>query len=125
MLREDQRSINNMARPEITGRKPSVTADVADRLPGAPMGEPDDIEATAHEERSPVSKDDATPIRVPSIAAYTIKTFCQTHGLSPSMFFKMKRLGIGPREMIVGKRRLISVEAAADWRRARETATPP
>jgi hypothetical protein len=54
--------------------------------------------------------------------AFSIRTFCQRHQLSQSFYFKIKKLGLGPREMAVGKRILISREAAADWRRERETA---
>jgi hypothetical protein len=38
------------------------------------------------------------------------------------MYFKMRNQGLGPREMAVGSRRLISQEAAAEWRKAREAA---
>jgi hypothetical protein len=34
----------------------------------------------------------------------------------------MRAQGLGPREMIVGTRKLISQEAAAEWRAAREAA---
>jgi len=70
---------DDMARPEITGRKP-----LADQ------------------------------------AAFTIAEFCLAHRISQSMYFKMRNLGLGPREMAVGRRTLISVESAADWRRERE-----
>jgi hypothetical protein len=56
----------------------------------------------------------------PVFGAYTIKTFCLTHGLSEAMYHKMKAAGQGPAEMDVGRRRTISVEAAAIWRRKRE-----
>jgi hypothetical protein len=35
----------------------------------------------------------------------------------------LRNSGRGPREMILGTRRVISAEAAADWRRERETTT--
>jgi hypothetical protein len=38
------------------------------------------------------------------------------------MYFKQRALGLGPREMVVGTRKLISQEAAAEWRKAREDA---
>ncbi len=34
----------------------------------------------------------------------------------------MRAMGLGPREMAVGTRRLITKEAAAEWRKAREAA---
>ena len=56
-----------------------------------------------------------------AMAAYSIKQFCAAHGISERYYYKMKQQGIGPREMQVGrKRRLISLEAAAEWRRVRE-----
>jgi hypothetical protein len=60
------------------------------------------------------------------LAVFTIPMFCATHDLSESFYFKLKSRGLGPREMRVGTgkkgRVLISLEAAADWRRARENA---
>jgi hypothetical protein len=43
------------------------------------------------------------------------------------MFYKMKKQGLTPREMKVGTRRLITLEAAAEWRAEREAAStaPP
>ena len=55
-------------------------------------------------------------------AAFTIAEFCKAHRISQSMYFKIRNLGLGPREMAVGSRRLISQEAAAEWRKAREAA---
>jgi hypothetical protein len=39
------------------------------------------------------------------------------------MFFKMRAQGLGPQEIQLGRRRLISIESAARWRAAREAAT--
>jgi hypothetical protein len=55
-------------------------------------------------------------------AAFTIAEFCRAHRISQSMYFKQRALGLGPREMVVGTRKLISQEAAAEWRKAREAA---
>jgi hypothetical protein len=55
-------------------------------------------------------------------AAFTIAEFCRAHRISQSMYFKQRALGLGPREMVVGTRKLISQEAAAEWRKAREDA---
>ena len=59
--------------------------------------------------------------------AFSIAEFCQRHGISISMFYKMRAQDPKsvPREIHVGTRRLISKEAAADWRAERETATCP
>jgi len=61
----------------------------------------------------------------PQLLAYSIKQFCELHGLSLDFFFRLRRRGLGPRVMKVGARTLISVEAAADWRAERERAASP
>ena len=53
-------------------------------------------------------------------AAFTIAEFGRAYRISQSMYFKQRALGLGPREMVVGTRKLISQEAAAEWRKARE-----
>jgi hypothetical protein len=62
------------------------------------------------------------PIRGPPIPllALTIAQFCEAHGLSQSMYFKLREQGRGPQEMAFGRRRAISLEAAEQWRRERE-----
>jgi hypothetical protein len=57
--------------------------------------------------------------------AMSIPNFCASHGISERMYFAMKRRGEAPVEMVVGRRRLISNEAAQQWRRAREQAAQP
>ena len=51
---------------------------------------------------------------------YTVKQFCNSHHISRSMFYKLLQQGQGPRLMAVGRRRMISFEAAADWRQQME-----
>ena len=58
-------------------------------------------------------------------ACYSVREFCTAHGISDHMFFKLQRQGIAPRTMRVGARTLISVEAAAEWRRQCEAAENP
>ncbi len=53
---------------------------------------------------------------------YTIPAFCQRNNISQSFYHKLQVDGLGPRVMKVGGRTLISVEAAAYWRREREEA---
>jgi hypothetical protein len=70
----------------------------------------------------------STSPRVASqLAAYTIDEFCAAHGpISRGTLYNMWKAGIGPKYMTVGAgggKRIISAEAAADWRRAREAAT--
>ncbi|NYT58229.1 hypothetical protein H0A65_04745 [Alcaligenaceae bacterium] len=50
-------------------------------------------------------------------AAYSIKEFCDAHGITKVTIYKMLKEGTGPRIMKVGARTLISTEAAAEWRR--------
>lgn len=55
--------------------------------------------------------------------AYGVEEFCKRHGISRAYLYLLWRRDAGPRFMQVGARRLISREAAADWRRAAESAT--
>jgi hypothetical protein len=52
--------------------------------------------------------------------AYSIDEFCARHRISPQLFYKLKPQGLMPATFNVGARVLISREAAAAWRRARE-----
>ncbi len=54
--------------------------------------------------------------------AYSIPEFCLRHGFSQAKYFQIAAVGEGPRVMRVGKRVLISREAATEWRRSREEA---
>lgn len=56
--------------------------------------------------------------------AYSIEEFCHAYGISRTFYFKLKDRGDGPREMRVGHRVLISFEASAEWRKAREVESP-
>ena len=87
-----------MARREITGRKPGVSTDLTI-------------------ERDSSEADVSTPA-----LALSIRQFCKAHSISEDFFYKLKRQGQAPRLMKVGARTLISMEAAADWRHAREAA---
>ena len=53
--------------------------------------------------------------------AYTIPEFCKAHRISESMYFKLRNAGLGPREMRALRKVTISIEAAEQWRRARES----
>jgi len=114
-----------MARGEITGKKPTQTADKAKRLPGRPIADATAIEPTTKTEPEAPAKAKATPIRGPPTPAawYTIRTFCEAHKLSQAMYFKLKADKRGPREIAVGTRRYVSFEAAAEWRAAQKERT--
>jgi hypothetical protein len=113
-----------MARGEITGKKPTQTADEAERLPEPPSADATTIEPTIKSEPDAPPKAKATPIRGPPVPAawYSIKAFCLAHSLSPAMYFKLKAKKRGPREVAVGSRRYITFEDAAAWRAAQKEA---
>jgi hypothetical protein len=54
--------------------------------------------------------------------AYSISEFCEIHGISRSFYYELRRRGLAPKEMEVLSRKLISEEAAAEWRAEREVA---
>lgn len=56
-------------------------------------------------------------------ATATIPQFCDAHNISRTHLYELIKQGKGPRLMKVGRRTLISTEAATDWRRAMEAAT--
>ena len=90
-----------MAAPEVTGRK----------IIGGPLqrrrGDPKQAHAPPLLER----------------AAYTIREFCDAHRISKSTYYNLRKQGLGPDEARVRDRVIITMEAAARWRRARERAT--
>jgi predicted DNA-binding transcriptional regulator AlpA len=114
-------------RGEITDRRPRATAGRAKRkIPDTASliveSDSDAVEPTAYGEPSSGGCTKTQPIRGPPMPALalTVRQFCQTHQLSESMFYKLKAQGRGPQEMAYGRRRAISLEAAARWRAARE-----
>jgi hypothetical protein len=111
-----------MARGEITGRKPRVTADRIERTSGPLI--PNEMTPTAHAEPKSARRVVTPPIRGPPIEpmAYSIRQFCQAHNISVDTYFRAQRAGLGPVTMKIGARTLISIEAAAAWRRDRELA---
>jgi hypothetical protein len=54
--------------------------------------------------------------------AFTVDDFCKRHGISRGFVYLLWRRGRGPRFMQVDGKRLISTEAAAEWRRSAEQA---
>lgn len=48
--------------------------------------------------------------------AMSIKDFCVLHGISKNLFYKLEKEGCAPKTIDLGKRRLITTEAAAEWR---------
>jgi hypothetical protein len=86
-------------RGRVVGHKAALLSSAAEPgRPQQPRGPPDDDEA------------DAT----------SIATFCRRHNISESFYFKLRLQGLGPQEIKIGARTLISKEAAARWRAERE-----
>jgi predicted DNA-binding transcriptional regulator AlpA len=55
---------------------------------------------------------------------FDIKSFCESHRISRSFLYKLIAEGRGPRLMKLGRRTLISIEAAAEWRARMEVESP-
>lgn len=55
--------------------------------------------------------------------AYSIDEFCKAHGISRATFYNLRKIGKAPREMVVMARKIISEEAANEWRRNMEGAS--
>lgn len=47
---------------------------------------------------------------------FTVNSFCEAHCISRTHLYSLDKAGQGPRRMKVGRRVLISAEAARDWR---------
>ena len=54
--------------------------------------------------------------------AFTVNEFCESHGISRSLFYEIRKKNKGPAIMKVSGRTLISAESAAVWRRRMEQA---
>jgi predicted DNA-binding transcriptional regulator AlpA len=52
--------------------------------------------------------------------AYTINDFCKAYSISRSLFYKLKEQGKAPKTFTLGKRVLISSEAAESWQESLE-----
>lgn len=48
--------------------------------------------------------------------AQSVENFCRSHGFSRAMFYRLRQMGRAPQTMTVGRRVLVSAEAAAQWR---------
>jgi hypothetical protein len=62
-----------------------------------------------------------TPTGTETRDAYSVEEFCLRHAISRAFLYLLWKRGDGPAFMQLGSRRLISCEAAAEWR-ARMTA---
>jgi phage terminase small subunit len=48
---------------------------------------------------------------------FTVSEFCQAHGFGRSLYYKLKAKGLTPTETRIGRIPIITVEAAAAWRK--------
>src|SRR3977135_4061114 len=96
-------------RPGTTGRKPRTTPSESNRRNGPPTEASDAEEASAVYDDSPAFNCPAHVIRGPPLA-FSIREFCLAHRISVPFYFQLKAKGLGPREMKLGGRRIISVE---------------
>jgi hypothetical protein len=55
--------------------------------------------------------------------AMSIETFCRRNNLSKPFYFKLRAQNLGPEEIRLGARVLITKEAAEKWRRERAKAS--
>lgn len=55
--------------------------------------------------------------------SYSIVEFCYSENISKALFYKILKEGNGPKIMKVGRRTLISAEAATEWRKRMEQNT--
>lgn len=58
----------------------------------------------------------------PPTHAFTVEEFCDAHRISKARYYELKLEGLAPEEMVIGRRRIISFEAAERWRKQREAA---
>jgi len=65
----------------------------------------------------------ATPQPHVTEPSYTIREFCLAERMSTPTYYKLKNLGLGPREMRKGAAISISHRARLDWQLARENPT--
>lgn len=57
--------------------------------------------------------------------ALSIADFCKQHSISRNLFYNLKKQGLAPKIITAGKRQLISIESAAEWRRKMENQSIP
>jgi predicted DNA-binding transcriptional regulator AlpA len=58
-----------------------------------------------------------------SLEAFSVESFCQTFGISRSLFYKLRQDGRGPAILKIGRRTLISRGAAERWIEVMQSST--
>lgn len=54
---------------------------------------------------------------------FDVNGFCGTHKISRTLFYKLLKIGRGPRLTKIGRRTFVTGEAAAEWRARMEAET--
>jgi len=65
------------------------------------------------------NKSTAQSIITPEV--YGVDAFCEAHSISRALFYQLLKSGKGPNIIKLGRRTLISKDAAAAWRSSLET----
>lgn len=52
--------------------------------------------------------------------AYTVAEFCELQGISRALFYKLRANKRGPQTYKIGRKTLVSAEAAKEWQRQME-----
>jgi len=135
-----------MTRPEVTGRRahhgaaPAILKEKEDeddadepdvsetkrkvmtkrRAPHLPALKPSALALRAPRKprRKPDRKPASVPVREGEVDAFSIAEFCRRHRISVATFYK--KPDQMPKTFQIGVRRLVSKEAAAEWRRKME-----
>jgi len=55
------------------------------------------------------------------VLMFSVTEFCHQHGISRGLFYTLAKEGRGPRTAKIGRRTLVSHEAAEEWRRRMES----
>jgi hypothetical protein len=54
-------------------------------------------------------------MEIHDLCAMTFSQFCRRHNISLSYLYELINTGMGPRTMRIGKKRLITADAAKEW----------
>jgi hypothetical protein len=59
----------------------------------------------------------------PEVLAFSISQFCSLHNISRSKLYQLWAVGRGPRVKQIGRKKIITTEAAAEWRQRDDDST--
>jgi hypothetical protein len=95
-----------------------------DRLRVRPLGNREQLRKVS-KQRTPLAAQIALPDSTgpPLSDCHTVAEFCSRNRISLAFYYKLRAQGLGPREIRLGTKVLITKEAAEAWRRAQEAAS--